>query len=122
MTPDFVSAVEFSVLTAVESSNVVVSDLTFTSSSRRQLLEEDVKLMYYITLTLVEDETAAGLIAKLQESVSNGNYLKILKTSSGLAITSVADSVVSDLSPTPTPTTTPLPPTESGTAKHLTLL
>ena len=122
MTPDFVSAVEFSVLTAVESSNVVVSDLTFTSSSRRQLLEEDVNLMYYITLTLVEDETAAGLIAKLQESVSNGNYLKILKTSSGLAITSVADSVVSDLSPTPTPTTTPLPPTESGTAKHLTLL
>jgi hypothetical protein len=122
LTPDFVSAVEFSVITAVESSNVAVSDLSFTASNRRQLLEEDVKLMYYITLTLVEDETAAGLIIKLEEAVSNGNFLKFLKTSSGLAITSVADSVVSDLSPTPTPSTAPLPPTESGTAKHLILL
>ena len=122
MTPDFVSALEFSVITAVISYNVVVSHLTLKASSRRQLLEEDVNLMYYITLTLVEDETAAGVIVRLEESISNGNYLKILNKSSGLAITSVADSVVSDLSPTPTPTTTPLPPTESGTAKHLTLL
>jgi hypothetical protein len=118
LTPDFVSAVESSVIIAVESSNVEVSDLTFTVSSRH---EEDVKIMYYITLTLVEDETAAGLIAKLKESVSNGNYLDFLKTRSDLAITSVADSVISDLSPTPTPSTAPLPPTESGTAKHLTL-
>ena len=121
LTPDFVSAVEFGVITGMESSNVAVSDLTFTASSRRQLLE-DMKLMYYITLTLVEDETATGLIVKLQESVSNGNFLMFLKTSSGLAITSVADSTVSDLSPTPTPTSAPLPLTESGTAKHLTVL
>lgn len=121
LTPDFASAVEFSVITAVESSFVVISDLTFTAASRRQLLE-DVKLIYYITLTLVEGETAAGLIVKLQESLSNGNFLKFLKTSSGLAITSVADSIVSDLSPTPTPTSAPQPTTESGTVKHLTLL
>jgi hypothetical protein len=122
LTPDFVSAVESSVITAVESSNVVVSDLTFTASKRRRLLEEDVELIYYITLTLVEDETAAGLIAKLEESVSNGNFLKYLKTNSNLAIASMTDFVVSDLSPTPTPTSAPLPPTESGTAKQLRLL
>lgn len=119
-TIDFSSAVTFTVTTALEKSDIVISDLTVSVSSRRQLLE-NVKMMYTLTASTTDGETSSSIIDKLQESVNDGNFLTILKTSSGLAINSVAGSIAVDITPTEAPSLSPITPTESGIAFHSTL-
>lgn len=114
-TIDFSSAVTFTVTTALEKSDITVSDLIVSTSSRRQLLE-NVKMTYTLTASTTDGETSSSIITKLQESVNDGNFLMILKTSSGLAINSVAGSIALDITPTEAPSLSPISPTESGTA------
>ena len=71
---------------------------------------------------MTDGETSSSIIERLQDSVNNGNFLMILKTSSGLAITSVVDSIAIEMISTESPSTSPITPTESGTAKYHTLL
>ena len=119
-TIDFSSAVTFTVTTALEKSDIIVSDLTVSVSSRRQLLE-NVKMMYTLTASTTDGETSTSIIDKLQESVNDGNFLMILKTSSGLAIKSVAGSIALDMTPTEAPSLSPITPSESGTTSYSTL-
>lgn len=73
-------------------------------------------MMYTLTASTTDGETSSSIIDKLQESVNDGNFLMILKTSSGLAINSVAGSIAFDITPTDAPSLSPISPTESGTA------
>ena len=81
-----------------------VSDVS-VAANRRMLLA-GVRISYNITVT--STKTAETLIATLLESMFSGKFAEILSYKSGLSVSSVSGLAVVNLSPTTSPTASPI--------------
>jgi hypothetical protein len=78
----------------------------------RRLLTAEITVSYAVKA--YSGMTADKLIANFQASVETGAFLMALKADSGLPITSMTGTITTNITPTPNPTSSPVPGTSGG--------
>ena len=95
------------IATVSEQLGVPASAVTGVSVvGRRRMLLSSVTIAYTVNVT--SGVTPDALITMLQTSVSSGSFKQSLASTSGVAITSVSQATVTNLSPTSSPSSSPV--------------